>query len=96
MTALCIDLATLKFPLGDVVITTNAQSRIDPVDRDQGLCRHARGDWGELCEEDRVENERALRDGGRLMSVYRSGDECFWIITECDRSVTTILLPLDY
>ena len=61
------------------------------------LVRHARGDWGDLCADDRRENARALREGGRLMSTYtlKSG-QTLWIITEADRSVTTLLLPLEY
>ena len=61
------------------------------------LSRHASGDWGGLCEEDRRENERALREGFRLFSSYTlSTGEKLWIITEADRSVTTFLLPLEY
>jgi hypothetical protein len=68
-----------------------------PEDVPQSLSRHAQGDWGELCEEDRAANERALKEGLRLFSVYtdRNGTK-YYIITEHDRSVTTILLPEDY
>lgn len=61
------------------------------------LQRHAKGDWGEVDSEDARSNEDALRDGERLLSVYvlKSGEK-IWIITEADRSVTTILLPSDY
>ena len=61
------------------------------------LVRHMNGDWGELDEFDREQNERAVGHGGRLMSRYstRSGT-VFWIITEHDRSYTTILLPMEY
>ena len=59
--------------------------------------RHVAGDWGEVCDEDRVTNELALRDGGRLFSVYkREGMPTVWIITEWDRSVTTVLFPEEY
>ena len=55
------------------------------------------GDWGELCEEDRQENEFSLREGFRLLSAYTSAQgEKFWVITERDRSVTTVLLPEEY
>lgn len=59
--------------------------------------RHARGDWGELCREDWEANEQALFGNGRLFSVFndRTGQK-FYIITEHDRSLTTILLPEDY
>lgn len=54
------------------------------------------GDWGNLCEEDRLANERALREGERLLSAYETaGGVTFWIITERDRSATTVLLPED-
>lgn len=56
------------------------------------MARHHAGDWGELCDEDRHANEQALALGGRLFSVYhdRNGAK-FYIFTECDRSVTTVL-----
>jgi hypothetical protein len=60
------------------------------------LARHATGDWGDLCAFDRRQNEIALRDGLRVLSSYPVGRECVWIITEADRSVTTILLPEEY
>ena len=86
-----------KFSLGQVVITQNALEAIPPGEVRGALARHAGGDWGDLCEEDRRENARSLTEGGRLMSVYRAAEGTkFWIITEADRSVTTVLLPQDY
>jgi hypothetical protein len=85
-----------KFPLGRMVITANAQATLDPADVQRGLCRHAAGDWGELCREDARGNAAALKHGDRLLSVYGQGDKRFWIITEADRSVTTVLMPEDY
>ncbi|WP_422931708.1 hypothetical protein [Singulisphaera sp. PoT] len=96
MKSLIIALSHAKFSLGHLVITANAQSQLDPLDIVQGLSRHVRGDWGEVCPEDREENELSLREGFRLLSVYRSGGTRFWIITEADRSVTTVLMPEDY
>ena len=59
--------------------------------------RHLHGDWGDICNEDRVVNEDALISGERLMSVYEvEPGLTIWIITEADRSVTTILLPNEY
>jgi hypothetical protein len=84
------------FPLGKLVITANAAGRLDPIAVHEGLWRHASGDWGEIYPEDARENERALRHGGRLFSAYRSGTIRFWVITEADRSATTVLMPLDY
>jgi hypothetical protein len=61
------------------------------------ITRHAAGDWGECDPEDWQENEHALKEGFRLLSVYRSSRGVkFWIITEADRSLTTVLLPEDY
>jgi hypothetical protein len=85
------------FPLGQSVITRNALDVLHPQDLKLCLERHAHGDWGDLCEHDRNENKVALAQSLRLFSVYkdRSGVK-FYIITEHDRSVTTVLLPEDY
>jgi hypothetical protein len=86
-----------KFPLGQVVITPAAQSAIPDAAVRTALDRHVAGDWGDLCEADQAENELSLKEGFRLLSSYRASDGTkFWIITEADRSVTTILLPDDY
>ena len=86
-----------KFPLGQTVITPNAMHRVPPEEVLAAIKRHAACDWGEVCEEDRQENELSLREGFRLLSVYRSAaGEKFWIITEADRSATTVLMPEDY
>jgi hypothetical protein len=86
-----------KFPLGGLYATTAADKTLVRQDVSAALVRHARGDWGDVCAEDAEANGRALQSGGRLFSVYhdRKGVK-FWIITEADRSVTTILLPDDY
>ena len=60
------------------------------------LARHASGDWGELCEFDRRQNQIALREGLRVFSSYETTAGRCWVITEADRSVTTILLPEEY
>lgn len=85
-----------KFPLGQIVITANAAGQLDSQAVNEALIRHASGDWGEVCEADRRENEVSLREGYRLLSVYGTGTGRFWIITEADRSVTTVLMPEDY
>ena len=88
---------SVSFPLGQTVITPNAAASVEHADVLSALRRHASGDWGELGEEDRAANDRALVEGTRLLSAYRSSKGIrFWIITEADRSVTTILLPEDY
>ena len=60
------------------------------------LARHASGDWGELDAHDRRENERSLIHGWRVLSSYPVGEKVIWVITEADRSYTTILLPEEY
>jgi len=62
------------------------------------LRRHARGDWGDMCPEDKRENDLALNQGNlRIFSAYETqGLPKFWIITEADRSATTILFPEEY
>ena len=86
-----------KFSLGQVVATPGALEGIPQEEVIAALRRHHHGDWGELCPEDREENDRSLLDGGRLFSAYASqAGTRFWIITEADRSVTTVLLPDEY
>ena len=85
-----------RFPLGLIVVTRKAADRLTPVEIARGLDRHTAGDWGDLSPEDIAENELALREGFRLLSAYGQGDHRFWVITEADRSVTTVLLPDDY
>ena len=88
-----------KFSLGRIVATPEALEAVQragqtPLDF---LARHVRGDWGQVCEEDRRENEFALQHGFRLLSVYTTqAGEKLWLITEADRSATTLLLPADY
>ena len=63
------------------------------------LNRHLAGDWGEICDEDKLSNQQALQYGERLFSAYEieaAGETKLWIITERDRSVTTLLLPSEY
>lgn len=60
------------------------------------IARHASGDWGQIDPEDRGLNEEALINGDRIMSVYKFGDDTLWVITEADRSSTTILTPGEY
>lgn len=86
-----------KFPLGQLVATRGILAAVTHEEILVGIGRHAVGDWGELCEADRLENERSLTEGARLFSVYRStAGVKFYIITEWDRSITTALLPEEY
>ena len=86
----------VRFLLGQVTITANASMRLSTEEVMTALRRHACGDWGDLCPEDTLANDHAIHDGGRLFSAYGQGEGRFWIITEADRSVTTVLLPDDY
>jgi hypothetical protein len=85
-------------PLGRVLATPGAIQLL----RERGehpfdyLARHATGDWGDLGAFDWRENELSLEHGWRVVSSYPVGEKCIWIITEADRSVTTILLPDEY
>lgn len=89
--------AVPKFPLGRLVATPNALAQLTEQEIRVALGRHLRGDWGDLCPEDRQANEIALKEGTRLFSVYHSVRKVkFYIITEWDRSATTVLLPEDY
>lgn len=89
-----------KFNLGGLMITPGAAEAIEadgqyPL---EFVVRHVTGDWGELDDEDKETNETALQYGYRLLSAYRTKESQtkIWIITESDRSVTTILLPEEY
>ena len=87
----------IRFPLGRRVVTRGPDDKLSELDVNKAINRHVIGDWGELDERDREENDLAVDHGGRLMSRYNSRTgTVFWIITEYDRSVTTILLPLEY
>ena len=86
-----------KFSLGRIVMTESATQTLSHNDIATALLRHARGDWGDVCAEDRDANESALWEASRLHSVYhdRKGVK-FWIVTEANRNTTTVLLPEDY
>ena len=86
-----------SFKLAQTVITRNALDTLQPADVWQAIQRHAAGDWGDVCPEDKAENELSVKEGFRILSAYRDRNgRKFWIITEADRSVTTVLLPEDY
>ncbi len=85
------------FPMGIVVVTPGAHSKLSADDILASLFRHMHGDWGNLDEHDWRANEDAVEYGGRIFSQYARRDGSnYWIITECDRSVTTVLLPSEY
>ncbi|MCA9051796.1 MAG: hypothetical protein KDA89_23825 [Planctomycetaceae bacterium] len=90
-------LRRLRFSSGSIFITRNAREQLNVDEVRKALSRHLSGDWGDVCDRDRQENELSLREGFRLLSVYHASDGTkFWVITEADRSSTTILLPEDY
>ncbi len=89
---------TLYIPLGQIVATPGALELLEEFGEDplRYLARHRSGDWGELDGHDRRENELSLQHGWQILSSYPIGEGRVWIITEADRSVTTILLPDEY
>ena len=87
------------FELGQIVATPGALTALRKAGQqpDEFLTRHANREWGDLDEDDRRENDYSLEHGFRILSAYRTnaGDR-LWIITEADRTVTTLLLPEEY
>ena len=87
------------FGVGRIVATPGALAALEKTGETavEFVARHVTGDWGELPVEDRTENYLSIRQGFRLLSSYRTlnGDR-IWIITEADRSLTTVLLPEEY
>ena len=88
-----------RFALGQTVITPGAEEAVQLAGQTaiEFLRHHMSGDWGELSDDDIKENELSLEQGFRLLSRYETTNgERLWIITEADRSATTILLPIEY
>lgn len=88
-----------RFPLGQIVATPGALETLEAIGQDpmELIKRHVTGDWGDLVDEDKKENELSLKEGYRLLSAYVLANKVkVWIITEADRSATTILLPEEY
>ena len=95
MSAKTIPVAVMR--LGHLVATPNALESLTRDDILLGIQRHQAGDWGNVTDDDRMANDQALVQGTRIVSAYNAGNGTrFWIITEADRSVTTVLLPEDY
>ena len=87
------------FLLGSIVATPGALAIFNEkveASINHYIHRHQSGDWGDLCEEDIQANNNAYLHGGRILSSYLVGESKIWIITEADRSATTILLPSEY
>ena len=92
----------ISFNMGQLVMTRGVNDQIAENEAFakfvmSSLTRHRRGDWGNLSDEDKQENELSLKEGFRLLSAYEAeGLPKIWIITEADRSATTILFPDEY
>jgi hypothetical protein len=89
----------MRFALGRVTATPGALRALEHAEQlpAEFLDRHVNGDWGEVPEEDKQENEFSVQHGFRIISAYTtSAGEKIWVITEADRSYTTILLPSEY
>lgn len=87
-----------RFPLGQTVATPGALQVLESTGTSPIalLARHQSGDWGDVSNDDARENEVSIEMGFRILSSYQVGDEKLWVITEADRSVTTILRPDEY
>ena len=91
-----------KFRMGKLVYTRGVADKVADDSAFSkfvlaGLQRHLKGDWGNMCADDKAENELALKEGFRLFSAYENeGLPKIWIITEADRSATTVLFPDEY
>ncbi len=90
-------MSRILFELGNIYITKGANNAVGEIDAIRAIQRHRSGDWGDLCEEDKDMNNASIIHGDRLLSSYKTFNGVkFWIITEADRSSTTILLPEEY
>ena len=86
-----------KLNLGRIVITSNALSVLAMDEVNAALRRHQAGDWGNVCAEDWKSNDRSCRDLGMVLSVYESAKGIrFYVITDPDHEISTVLLPEDY
>ena len=86
------------FALGTMVATPGALDLLDRAGTNAStyLARHQSGDFGSICSEDEQANRVAILHGFRILSAYNISDEKLWVITEADRSATTLLLPSEY
>lgn len=92
-----VNMGSGKFNPGQVVETPGAQANVSAVEFFDLTGRHFSGDWGDLDAEDKRANDRAVKTGERILSKYKlKNGKSIYIITEWDRSVTTLLLPEEY
>ena len=85
-----------SFNLGLTVATIGVQSLFTQHEISMFLGKHSRCDWGDLCEDDKAINNQALTEGGQLLSSYKTSKGKVWVITDANRSTTTVLLPSEY
>jgi len=85
-----------RLDLGETYTTRGIVERLEHELIHQLFVRHATGDWGECCEEDAQDNEEALVLGNRVISMYSFEGERVYVITEADRSSTTVLFGSEY
>ena len=86
----------VRFPYGRIAATRRVIDELDGQTISRLLTRHLHCDWGDVCDEDWKINDHAVKNGERLLSAYLVADEKVFIITEWDRSVTTILFADEY
>lgn len=83
--------------LGQLYITPGVQENVPALSITEAILRHSNCEWGEVCAEDQAANDRALLHGDRVLSSFTASSGVkFWVITEADRSSTTLLLPEEY
>ena len=86
-----------KFALGEIHLTPGAAAKLLPQDIDEAVRRHGRGDWGEVDADGKQDNDTRVERGGTIASIYTSSTGIqFYVLTEADRSLTTVLLPEEY
>ena len=91
--------SAVLFPLGNVYLTVGAKEALEESNQlpNEFLLKHQKGDWGLVCEDAKRENELSVKEGFRILSSYKtSKDVKLWLISEANRSATTLLLPDDY
>jgi hypothetical protein len=90
---------SILFPLGRIYLTPGASEELEMANQEpfEFLAKHQRGDWGIVGKEDSQENDFSVKNGFRILSAYKTNKNVkLWIITEADRSCSTILLPEEY
>lgn len=90
---------TTTLELGQIVATAGVDAWFTPARQvavTQCILRHRSGDWGNVCEEDAALNDAAVEQECRVLSAYTVDGAKLWVITEWDRSVTTVLFPEEY